>query len=358
MPSWDNVPNGAMDAAVLTKLGGKSDEAFTFVHDYPKPTLPDESWVLVRVYAAGMQRSDLRARINEYLDPREFGIFADEYQPVSPKLLGEEFVGEIVQAGARTQFQKDERVAGFVYGGGKAFDGSYGQYTICPARRCWRLGKAAESLPWETLGAIPLSMWTAYGAMFVAADTKLGDTVFIHGGSSAVGIWAILLAKDKGCTVIASTRQKSKVEKMKHAGADHVFLESELAQGAIRQVAPNGVKTVLELVGISTMVDIGLPALALHGTLVIVGVLNLVWSLKEFHPDSIPLTRKITTYTIMEEDEELSRGVLLDIVEKVKKGTFKSEDFLSQVFDLENVGQAHQYMEDDKACGKIVLRVK
>ncbi|KIW99586.1 uncharacterized protein Z518_11325 [Rhinocladiella mackenziei CBS 650.93] len=358
MPSWTNTPSGTMHAAILTKLGGQPQEAFTYVKDYPRPSLPSQTWVLVRCYATGMQRSDLRARINEYLDPREFGIFADEYQPVSPKLLGEEFVGEVVEAGSQTRFKKGEKVGGLVYGGGKAYDGSYGQYVICPDRRCWKLGEAAADLSWEVLGAIPLSMWTAYGSLFVAGNTNHGDTVFIHGGSSAVGMWAILLAKDQGCTVIASTRNPSKIPKMKAAGADHVFLESELRGGAILKVAPKGVKTVIELVGISTMIEVGLPALALHGTLVIIGVLNLEWSIKDFHPDSIPLTRKITTYTIMDEDEEPSRQVMIDVVKKVRDGIFKPEYFLDKVFDLEDVGSAHKYMEDDRACGKIVLRIK
>ncbi|KIX06649.1 uncharacterized protein Z518_04625 [Rhinocladiella mackenziei CBS 650.93] len=358
MPSWSNTPSGTMTACVLSKLGAPATEAFTIQTDYPRPTLPSPSWVLVRVHMAGMNRSDLRARIDEYLVPREFGIFEDEYQPVSPKVIGEEFVGEVEEAGSATDFKKGERVAGFIYGGGKAFDGSYANYTICPAERCWKLGEDALSLPWETLGAIPMSMWAAYGSLFVGGDTKPGDSVLVHGATSAVGVWCILLAKERGCTVVASTRQPGKVQKLKDLGADHVLLEDDLVKhGLRRNLCPDGVNTVIELVGVSTWTTVGLPALAFRGTLVNMGILNLQWQTDIFHAAAIPNQRRITSYTLAVEDVPLSRDVLIDVVSKVKKGIWRQEQFLDSVFDIQDVAQAHIHMEQNKAVGKVLLRL-
>lgn len=89
-----------------------------------------------------------------------------------------------------------------------------------------------------------MSMWTAWGSLFIAGGTKDGATVLIHGATSSVGIWAILLAKDKGCKVIATTRQEWKLEKQKQAGADHVVLEEGLSE-QVKKIAPNGVDTIV-----------------------------------------------------------------------------------------------------------------
>jgi NADPH2:quinone reductase len=361
MPSWSNTPSGIMRAAVLSAPGASPPSAcFTIDPSYPKPTLPGPDWLLVRVRAAGLNRAELRGRAGERPAPPEFGMFADEYHEDPPRILGEEFVGEVAETGANCdEFKQGDTVAGWVYGGGKAYDGAYAEYTLVHRRGCfkfdWPLGPG-ESIPWEIVGGVPMSMYTAYGSLFVAGQTAPGATVLVHGSTSSVGVWAILLAKERGCTVIATTRQEHKVERLRSAGADHVILESELRQ-AVPKIAPSGVDTIIELVGPDQVVNVSLPLLARHGTVVVTGVLSKDWVMKEFTPAMIPSTRKMTMYTLNEEDvPELSR-VLREVMTKVKEGTFQAEVFLDKVFPLANVGQAHEYMENNKAVGKVVLRI-
>ncbi|KAH0137228.1 hypothetical protein KCU67_g15824, partial [Aureobasidium melanogenum] len=55
MPSWDNKPSGKMTAAVLSSPGqNPPSKCFTMDKEYPRPTLPSPSWVLVKVKAAGL----------------------------------------------------------------------------------------------------------------------------------------------------------------------------------------------------------------------------------------------------------------------------------------------------------------
>lgn len=358
MPSWDNKPSGTMRAMVLTSPRASPPGAcFTYVTDYPKPSLPNPDFVLVRIYATGLNRAELRARNAEPVHPREFGMFQDEFHNDCPKIIGEEFVGEVAEAGENTDFKVGDRVAAWAYGGGKAYDGSYAEYTICHKNRCWRLGEAAKDVEWEVLGAIPMGLWTAYGAIFKAADTEPGDIVFVHGATSSVGLWGVIAAKDKGCTVIASTRQESKVQKLKDAGADYVVLEKDLkSPETIRKIAPNGVKTVLELIGLEVVESISMPALALGGTCVKCGILGKVWQWT-VGPGITPPMKKLTTFTTLEEHFEESQNVLIETVEKVRSGVYRKEDFLDSVFDLQDTGAAHQRMEDCAATGKVVLRI-
>lgn len=78
-----------MKAVVLTSAGAHPpSKCFTLDENYPKPTLPSQSWVLVNVKAAGLNRAELRGRNGDEPAPPEFGTFADEYHSDPPKILG------------------------------------------------------------------------------------------------------------------------------------------------------------------------------------------------------------------------------------------------------------------------------
>ncbi|KAH8701504.1 hypothetical protein BGW36DRAFT_445036 [Talaromyces proteolyticus] len=357
--SWDNTPNGTMRAITLTSPRATPPTAcFTYRTDYPKPSLPNPHFCLVRIYAIGLNRAELRARNAEPVSPVEFGIFKEEFQDECPQVLGEEFVGEVVEAGSNTEFKLGDRVAGWAYGGGKAYDGSYAEFTICHQRRLWKLGEAAKDVPWAVLGAIPMGLWTAYGALFLAAETKPRDVVFVHGATSSVGLWAILVAKDQGCYVIATTRQESKVKKLKDAGADWVVLDSELQNPQmIQQIAATEVQTVLELVGLEALENISMPVTKAGGTVVKCGILGKVWKMS-LSAGLVTAKRKLTTFTTLDEDYDYASRVLQDAVKKVKSGKYNKENFLDSTYNLEDVGLAHQRMEDCAACGKVVLLVQ
>ena len=365
-PSWSNVPWGTMTAAVLSQPKAQPPSAaFTIDEAYPKPTLPSPDWVLVRVHVAGLNRAELRSR--EALPPAkaELNIFHQEYHEDPPVVLGEEFVGYVAEAGSNTTFESGELVTGFIYGGGKAHDGAYAQYTICHRRRLFRLpADADEKIPMEVLGAIPMSAWTAYGSLVLAGELKKGETILIHGASSSVGVWAILLAKDAGCTVIATTRQEEKIDRLKYAGADCAILEQDL-KTKLSQAFPKGVDVVFELVGPDQVLELALPLLARRGRVVCTGVLSMNWQIPNFTPAKIPSTRRITFYTMTNllalgsEDEELDQvePFLADVVGKIQRGQYYSDMFLDRVFDLKKIGQAHEYMEANKAVGKVVVTV-
>jgi len=117
-PSWTNTPCGTMSASVLSKFGQPDpSDCFTCYTQYPKPSLPSKDWVLVRVRAAGLNRAELRARNQEHVSPLEFGIFIDEYHTNHPKILGEDFVGEVEEAGSDSGYKIGDIVCGCAYGG-------------------------------------------------------------------------------------------------------------------------------------------------------------------------------------------------------------------------------------------------
>lgn len=210
-----------------------------------------------------------------------------------------------------------------------------------------------------------MSMWTAWGSLFEAAELELkpAATVLIHGATSSVGIWAILLAKNyypqHNCTVIATTRNAEKVDKLKRAGADHVILESDL-DSSLRKLYPSGVDCILELVGPDQLLPFTLQHLSRHGTAVASGVLTKQFGIPDFLPSRIPPTRKLSFYSTGVTDDGLEKvpGVMEAVVRKVESGEWDRDVFISRVFEgLEGVGEAHEFMEGNRAVGKVVVVV-
>ena len=76
---------------------------------------------------------------------------------------------------------------------------------------------------------IPVVGLTAYWALFHIAKIESGQSVFINGGSTAVGLYAIQMAKAIGCTVTASA-STGREEFLKSVGVDHVCIFNSLHQ--------------------------------------------------------------------------------------------------------------------------------
>lgn len=292
-------------------------------------------------------------------------IFQKEYHEEPPNILGEEFVGEVEEAGAQSGYQHGDKVTGFVYGGGKAYDGAYAEFTLCHHRRLYRL--PATQLPWTVLAAIPMSMYTAWGALMLAGrlrERQKKSTVLIHGATSSVGVWGLLIAKDAGSIVIATTRNPEKAHKLMEAGADHVVLEEDI-ETEVPKLFPNGVDIVIELVGPDRVMDT-VKLCARYGTTVLVGPLNKHWSAGPFEPFSIPPTRNVSFFTMTNSglgsedadvDHETINSLLATVIQKVEHGTYPADVFLDKVFKLKDIGDAHSYMEENKAVGKVVVTV-
>ena len=105
-----------------------------------------------------------------------------------------EFMGGVVSTGSESEFTKGEKVTGFIYGRGKAYDGTNAEYSIHRRRRLFRSLRYAK-LHWQVLAAIPISMWAAHGSLFEGGRLVVGGkaaTVLVRGGTSTLGHWACI----------------------------------------------------------------------------------------------------------------------------------------------------------------------
>ena len=164
---------------------------------------------------------------------------------------------------------------------------------------------------------------------------------------------ACQLAKAKGLTVISTTRNPAKKQALIDNGADHVLIDDGQVKDQLRALLPGGVNKLLELIGTRTLKD-SLKCIAPKGMVCMTGILGNEWTMKEFTPmGDIPSLGRLTVY--MGESKNLSKELLQEFLDEIEKGEIKLK--IDSVFSLDQVAEAHQYMEDNKAKGKVVVVV-
>ena len=96
--------------------------------------------------------------------------------------------------------------------------GALAQYITIAAKQ---LAHKPASMSFDEAAGLTLTGRTAIEALIDLAQVKEGQSVFINGGSSAVGLQAIQIAKAYGCKVTTSC-SGGKIELVKSIGADVV----------------------------------------------------------------------------------------------------------------------------------------
>jgi NADPH:quinone reductase-like Zn-dependent oxidoreductase len=138
---------------------------------------------------------------------------------------------------------------------------------------------------------------------------------------------------------------------LKDNGADHVFIDTGEIAADVRQVFPDGVDKVLELVGTTTLLD-SLQCAARYGSVCMTGMVGNAWELNQFSPmGAIPSTVNLTTYSGGSQD--FIDTPLQTIVNEVEAGRMTPR--IGRVFQLDDIVEAHRCMEDNAARGKIVV---
>jgi NADPH:quinone reductase-like Zn-dependent oxidoreductase len=304
------------------------------LRDVPMPE-PRPGWVLLRVEAFGLNRSELHTRL---------GLAGPDV--TFPRVLGIEATG-VIEAAPGTDLPVGSKAVAIVGGMGRAFDGGYAEFTLVPAR-C--VVPVQTELDWARLGALPEVLQTAWGSLTVGVGLTAGGTLLVRGGTSSVGMMAAILAKRLGATVLSTTRRPERAEALRAIGVDHVVIDDGDVAQAVRRLVPEGVDGALELVGAPTLRDT-LRACRVSGTTCFTGMLSNKWIVEQFYPiEFIPTGVRLTAYG--GGAGNLPGEILSEVASAIHRGDL---DWPVEVYDMEDIARAHEDMEHNRVAAKQVV---
>ncbi|KAI0933956.1 hypothetical protein AcW1_005634 [Taiwanofungus camphoratus] len=224
---------------------GEPSQVLRLVDDAPVPKLTKDD-VLVKVQAAALNPVGYKL-INTVPN----FILKKPYVPES------DLAGVVVD-GNGTMFKKDDQVFGWlpVPLVLKHRHGVLAEYTRVPASHL--IHRPPNVTPVQAAGITLVGM-TAYQALFHVAKLEPEQHLFVNGGSTAVGAFAIQLAKAIGCKVTASASGKNE-EYVCSLGADEFidYTKGLLYEALVASAPTPKYHVILEAVGILD------PALFVH----------------------------------------------------------------------------------------------
>lgn len=301
---------------------------------------PREGEVGIRVEAIGLNRADAMFRRNTYLK-----------KPVLPSRLGFEAVGEVTALGQGVDGIHIGQRVNVVPGAPLAAHGVCADWVNVPAAR---VVPSPEGFTAAQAAALWMSYGTPYGALIEVCRIAQGQTVLITAANTTVGLAAIQICRSVGARPIATVLQEGMRQAVIDAGAGSVVVmdNEDLAQG-LERAAPDGIDAAFDAVGGPQVTTIA-EAMRPRGTIVVHGALS---------PEPTPFPLKLALRNSLSMRGHLYTEVTDDPAALVRAQQFFAEGvaagFISpridRCFDLEEISEAHAYLESGQQFGKIVV---
>ncbi|MBN1356587.1 zinc-dependent alcohol dehydrogenase family protein [bacterium] len=327
-----------MRAVIIHQFGGPESMIIDTV-PIPLPA-PDE--VRLRVAAIGLNRAELMVRSGNYPLPKP-----------PPVRIGFEASGRIDAIGAEVKlFEVGERVAVIPGTFNATLQGTYADFICVPAEGLIRLPIHLD----DTAGAaIGMGYFTAWGLLKLTADPAPGDPIFINAAASSVGIPLLQICRKEGYRSIAATRNPDKLDQLKLLGADEVLDSGagNITRRLLNLTEGKGVQVILDPVGGSRFEEL-LKALGPRGKAVIYSSLDS--SPLSFSPRLL-MSRNASLSGFLIFSAVTDPSVLTEGKNYIQNG-IDSGEFLPEIartFPLDEVADAHRFMESNRQIGKIVL---
>jgi NADPH:quinone reductase-like Zn-dependent oxidoreductase len=301
---------------------------------------PGPGEVVLKVDAIGLNRAEVMFRSGQYMYPPKF-----------PSSLGYEAAGTIAAVGPDVTQWKVGQKASAVPSFSLQDYGTYGDYVVLPVY-------ALESYPDNLSAEEATSIWMQYlTAMGIVEIGKLQSDqwIVITAAASSVGLAAIQIARSIGARAIATTRNRDKVEALKSAGAELVIdtKEQDLVAVVNEVTKGAGVPLVFDPIagpGVEQLAQ----ATSGNGMVMLYGALAMA-------PTPLPLfpvvgkhltIRGYTLFEIVGNPERRKEAVKF-VYDHLKNETLRP--IIAKVFKLDDIVEAHRYMESSEQIGKIVV---
>ncbi|GAB4035894.1 NAD(P)H-quinone oxidoreductase [Spirosoma jeollabukense] len=318
-----------MKAIIISRPG---DGSVLQLQECPTPH-PQAGQVLIRVHAAGVNRSDIHQRQGGYgTDP-------------TGQIPGLEVAGIIEKCGANvSRWQVGDAVCALLTGGG------YAEYVAVDERHCLPL---PTNLSFVEAASLPETILTVWSTVFQWGRLKQGENFLVHGGSSGIGITAIQLAKAFGAHAYATAGSDEKCAACEQLGAIRcINYKKEDFEKALSSTEIN---VILDMVG-GTYTPKNLRLMAQDGRLMFINSMQGADS--QIHIPTLMRKRiTISGSMLKPRDDDFKAALTADVEKQVwpllTDGQLKP--LVYRTFPLAEASQAQTLMESSEHTGKIIL---
>jgi NADPH:quinone reductase-like Zn-dependent oxidoreductase len=265
---------------------------------------------------------------------------------------GLELAGEIAVVGDGVS---TVRVGDRVCGAGL---GAFADYALLDARHVIPI---PATLAWTDAAALPVGLATEHDALVTQAGFVAGQSVLVVGGSTAIGLIAIQLAKVLGASVVAATTTSAdKAPVLLAAGAD-VFIDTatgNLAEAVAAATGGVGADVVLDHVGGQVFAD-ALTATRVKGTVVNIGRLGGPLATIDLNTLSFRRIRVLgTTFSVRTPDEmaQVCAALRPGVMAAVADGRVRA--VIDRVYAFDDAQKAADHLRTTGTVGKTVLTME
>lgn len=300
-----------------------------------------ESEVLIKVFAAGVNRPDIMQCKGLY--PPPFG---------ASDIPGLEISGIVIKIGDKvTHVKENDTVCALVTGGG------YAEFSIATATLCLPI---PDGFDFIQAAALPETFFTVWSNIFDRANLSKNETLLVHGGSSGIGTTAIQIAKAFQAKVFITASSVEKCNFCKTLGADAAinYKEQDFVSEIQKMTKNQGVDVILDMIG-GDYFPRNLNCMSLDARLVQIAIQN--GSKTEMNLLPIMLKRlTISGSTLRNRSDAFKSKIAIQLLEKIwpllESGEIKP--VIYKTFPLKEAYKAHQLMESSQHMGKIILTVQ
>ena len=308
--------------------------------DVDDPVIKDDE-VLVKIYAAALNRADLLQRQGKYPSP-----------PGCPEWMGLEVAGVIEQVGPKVKnWRVGDRVCALLGGGG------YAEYVAVKYDMLMPIPKGLSMIE---AAALPEAYATSYLNLFIEGHLEAGQTAFIPAGASGLASVAIPMAKAFGARVITSVLSNEIAKKIAHLGADVIInTTTQNTEDILKAEEERGTPVNVSMDCLSgETLGKSLPYMARGGYWIVISTLAGIETQVMLRP---LLTKGLHLVGSMlrNRSPEFKAYILANLVEnvwpKIESGEIKPEIY--KVLPIVEADAAHKILERGENVGKVVLSV-
>jgi len=321
-----------MKAIHITESGGPE---VLKLKETPIPKL-ESNLVLIKVKAAGVNRSDIITRKN-----------MDTYGKSTTKSIipGLEVSGEITAIGAAVSDKKvGDKVCALIASGG------YAEYVAAESSHCLPV---PEGMSLVDAAAIPETVFTVWFNVFHLGKLQPNEKLLIHGGTSGIGTMGLQMAKALGSQIYTTAGTNEKINflnKMKLGTA--INYNKEAFEEIFKE---EKIDVILDMVG-GNYTQKNLDILNNKGRLININGMKST----DVKIDLRTIMSKNLTLTgsFLKPQTAVVKTKIAKDVEKNIWPLFHSKTIhpvIYKRFPLQNAAEAHELMESSEHIGKILL---